>query len=219
MFHFIISLVILTLFSCTNKKSFEGQIIYTNSFTPLNKNITKEYLKERYGDTVIISIKDGFYKHEYNSQNEDGIKSLTYNPHSNKAYIKNNNSDTLLWYFCHSTPRKLFNVKEDTISTNILGYKCNKVVFESAFQRDNLNYNISTSFLYNKSYYVDPKLYENHGEGFLNMYFNKTSSMYLEYIYTEHETFERRQKAIKIIPKEVDIKEFYIDTSLSIPIF
>ena len=219
MFYFIVCIILLNFFSCTNQKSFEGKIVYANTFTPLNKNITEAYLKDRYGDTVTISIKNGFYKHEYNSKNEDGIKCLIYNPQSNKAYIKNNNTDTLLWYFCHSTPRKLFNIKEDTTSTIILGHKCNKVTFESAFQRDNLNYNISTSFLYNKSHYVDPKLYENHGEGFLNMYFERTSSMYLEYVYTEHETFERRQRAIKIIPREIDMKEFYIDTTLSTPIF
>ena len=219
MVYIIVCLIFFNLISCTKKKSFECQIIYTNSFTALNKNITKEYLKERYGDTVVISIKGAYYKHEYNSKNKDGIKSLTYDPQTNKAYIENNITDTLLWYYCHSTPRELFNVKEDTSTITILGHKCNKITFESAFQRDNLNYNISTSFFYNKDHYIDPSLYEDHGEGFLNMYFNKSESMYLKYIYTEHETFERRQIAIKIIPKEIDINEFNIDTAMARPIF
>ena len=82
-----------------------------------------------------------------------------------------------------------------------------------------MNYNISTSFLYNKSHYVNPKLYKDHGEGFLDLYFKRAEAMYLEYIYTEHETFERRQRAIKIIPKDLDVKVFYIDTTISKPIF
>ncbi len=216
---FVILIIIFNLLSCSPDKSFEGKVIYINSFTPLNKNITEDYLKDRYGDTVIISIKDAYYKHYYNSKNKDGIKCLTYDPIKNRAYIEYNGVDTLIWYNCNSTPRKLFNIKEDTIVENILNYQCNKITFESAFQRDNINYNISTSFLYNKSHYIDPSLYADHGEGFLNLYFKRAEAIYLEYIYTEHEAFERRQRAVQIIHKELEMSEFYIDTTLLKPIF
>ena len=98
----------------------------------------------------------------------------------------------------------------------ILGKNCNEIIFESAYESDEMIYNISTHFYYSSDYLkMDKDLFELHGESYLNKYFEYAEAMYLQYTYIEHEAFERKQTAIDIKEQKLDISTFNIDSSKS----
>ena len=211
---------VFLLSGCSSKKTFEGNITYVNKFIPLHKNMSVEYLKEKYGDTVYIKFKNGFYKHEYNTRAADAIRELTYHPTTNKAYMKIGESDSLIWFSCARTPRKLYNKTVKESSEKILGRLCKEVEFESAFEREDLVYNISTRFFYSPEYLsIDPSLMEMHSESYMNQYFEIAEAMYLRYDYIEHEAFEKQQIAIDVQELKISMSEFYLDTLKVKPFF
>ena len=217
---FLYALLVLCGLGCFSKNNFEGSITYVNNFIPLHKNMSVEYLKEKYGDTVVIKFKNGFYKHEYNTNTEDAIKELVYHPTTNKAYMKIGKSDTLIWFSCLSTPRRLYNTNTKESKDLIIDKTCRIVEFESAFEQENLVYNITTRFFYSPNYLsIDPNLLEMHGEGYLNKYFEIAKSMYLRYDYIEHEAFEKQQIAIEARELKIDMAEFYVDTLKTKPFY
>jgi hypothetical protein len=210
------SLLLIQLGSCFKKKNFEGSITYINQFTTLNKNMTKEHLISKFGDTVIVHIKDGYYKHLYNSTSRDGIREITYIPRLNRAYMRLGESDTTIWFSCDNTPRKLYNTKTNNNAIKVLGKNCNEVIFESAYESDEMVYNISTHFYYSPDYLkINKETFELHGESYLNKYFEYAEAMYLQYKYIEHEAFERKQIAIDIKEQKLDISLFNIDSAKS----
>tara|TARA_B100000683_G_scaffold35859_1_gene31610 strand:+ start:200 stop:877 length:678 start_codon:yes stop_codon:yes gene_type:complete len=217
---FLYPMLVFCGLGCFSKNNFEGRITYVNNFIPLHKNMSVEYLKEKYGDTVVIKFKNGFYKHEYNTNTEDAIKELTYHPTTNKAYMKIGKSDTLIWFSCLNTPRKLYNKNTKESEGLILNKACRTIEFESAFEQENLVYNITTRFFYSPDYLcIDPSLMEMHGEGYLSEYFKIAKSMYLRYDYVEHEAFEKQQIAIEALNLKIDMSEFYVDTLKTKPFY
>lgn len=192
----------------SNTEYFEGKITYVNTFTSFTKQTPKE-LVSIYGDTILVSYKDGNYKQQYNSSAIDGIRELIYNKENNEVYMKIGESDTFQSFNATTSGgRKLYNHFLRTNQDTILELACDAVIFESAYETPARSFNITSEFFFHPSLRINPEDWKQHRFSYFDKFAALSESFYLKYTYTDHEAFSYIQEAINIKKETIDLKEF-----------
>ena len=116
--------------SLEKTKYFEGQVIYDIEYTPYNKTISPNKIKEMVGSKMILTFKKGNYKKEYFSPNGKLLQERILNLKDNKSYMSTKDSDTIFWMdITKNTSNTTFEVLKDS---TVLNHPCTIIKTKSA---------------------------------------------------------------------------------------
>ena len=177
-------------------QSFEGKIVYSNSYKSKTTNVTDEQFTSMLGSTMDYYIKDGGYKAIVNGSL---IQWQIYVNKDNKLYTKMANSDTLIWNDGATNPFEVVKSEINKGVTVILGYKCDELILtcKTGIQK----------YYFNTKFSVDPKLFVNHKFGNWFDFVAKSKSLPLKSI-IEVDQFSIESIAIEIVPMNLE-KTFF----------
>ena len=160
------------LFAITSLgQTFEGKIVYKNTYKSKMPNVTDEQLTTMIGSTQEYFIKKGDYKSVANGLL---FQWLIYINKDNKLYSKMANSDTLLWNDGAANLDEILKTEVNKGVTEVLGYKCDELVLtcKSGTQK----------YYFNTKLSVDTKLFVNHKFGNWYDFLSKSNSLPLKSI-------------------------------------
>ena len=196
------SLIATLLTIASFGQSFEGKIIYKNSYKSKIANVTDEQFTSMLGTTQTYFIKGGDYKSETNGT---FVQWQLYVNKDNKLYNKMANTQTLLWNDGAINTDTLLKAELNKDVTEILGYKCNELVLtcKSGVQK----------YYFNSKLSIDPTLFVNHKFGNWYEFVSRTKSLPLKST-VDNAQFTLENVATEVIPLKLE-KEFFelpIDT-------
>jgi len=185
-------LISITLFGQT----FEGKILYANSYKSKNPKITDQQWTSMMGSTQEYLIKGGDYK---SIANGTLVQWQLYINKDNKLYNKMSNSETAFWNEASVQGDEVLKVEVNKGVTEILGYKCDEVVLtcKSGVQK----------YYFNSKLSVDTKLFINHKFGNWFDYLSKSNSLPLKSV-IETAQFTMESIATEVKPMKLDTKTF-----------
>lgn len=177
-------------------QTFEGKIIYTNSYKSKNPQLTDQQWTSMLGSTQEYFIKDGDYK---SITNGTLFQWQHYINKDNKLYSKMSNSETAFWNDGNIQGDEVLNVEINKNMTEILGYKCDEIILacKSGVQK----------YYFNSKLSVDVKLFSNHKFGNWFDYLSKSNSLPLKSI-IETAQFTIVSIANEVKPMKLDRKIF-----------
>ncbi len=183
------------------QKSFEGEVVYSVSFKLLKDTNTQIHdspdTKEYY------YMKGGNYKLEFGNL---GFLWVMYISQDKKLY-SSSSPDTIEWRDATVNQHTLTKVELKKNDTTILGYKCNKLIFNYADQLD--------IYYFNSQFAVEPNLYIDHKIGDLYAFFERSKAIPLEEIILNKFSM-RVRTAISIEKKSVDDKVFKLPSGVEL---
>jgi hypothetical protein len=106
-------------------QTFQGKIVYQNSYSSKLPNVESEQFTAMMGSTQYYIIKGGDYK---SSTNGTIFQWQLYINRDNKLYNKMSNSETIFWNEGEINPDEVLKVEVNKGVTEVLGYKCDEVV-------------------------------------------------------------------------------------------
>ena len=164
---FLATLIALTSFGQT----FEGKIVYKNTYKSKMPNVTDEQFTTMMGSKQEYFIKNGDYK---SVANGSFFQWQLYVNKDNKLYTKMANSETLLWNDGAINPDEILKAEVNIGVTEVLGYKCDELVLtcKSGIQK----------YYFNSTLSVDPKLFVNHKFGNWYEFLSNSNSLPLRSI-------------------------------------
>jgi len=185
-------LISITLFGQT----FEGKILYANSYKSKNPKITDQQWTSMMGSTQEYLIKGGDYK---SIASGTLVQWQLYINKDNKLYNKMSNSETAFWNEASVQGDEVLKVEVNKGVTEILGYKCDEVVLtcKSGVQK----------YYFNSKLSVDTKLFINHKFGNWFDYLSKSNSLPLKSV-IETAQFTMESIATEVKPMKLDTKTF-----------
>jgi hypothetical protein len=107
-------------------QSFEGKVIYHNSYKSKSPNLTDAQLTSMLGDTQNWYIKNGAYKSDINGSY---IQSQIYLNAENKLYSKISSSEALLLIDAALGEDEINDIQVNKGIVDILGYKCDELIW------------------------------------------------------------------------------------------
>lgn len=167
-----ITFFLATLFAITSfGQTFEGKIVYKNSYKSKMSNVTDEQFTSMIGSIQEYFIKNGDYK---SVANGSFFQWQLYVNTDNKLYSKMANSDTLLWNDGATNPDEILKTEVNKGVTEILGYKCDELILtcKSGTQK----------YYFNTKLSVDTKHFVNHKFGNWYEFLSKSNSLPLKLI-------------------------------------
>jgi hypothetical protein len=173
-------------------QSFEGKIVYHNSYQSKIPGVSDEQLTQMMGDTQEYFIKNGDYKSLINGS---FLQWQVYVHADNKLYTKMANSEALLWNDGAVNADEVLKATINKGVTEILGYKCDELV---------LNCKSGThKYYFNSTLAVDTSLFVNHK--FANWYefVSRSKSLPLKMV------MESEQFVVESVA--TDVKEMKLD--------
>ena len=184
----------LTIFGQT----FEGEIIYQNTFKSKTTNLTDQQLSSMIGSKQEYYIKKGNYKSVTNGTFEQW---QLYVNADNKLYNKMSNSETIFWNDGSVNADEVLSSVLNKGVTEILGYKCDELILtcKSGIQK----------YYFNSKLSVDTKLYSNHKYGNWYDYLSKANALPLKTI-IDNAQFTMESVATEIKPTQLDDKLFIL---------
>jgi hypothetical protein len=188
-----ITFLLATLFAITSfGQTFEGKIVYKNTYKSKMPNVTDDQLTIMMGSTQEYFIKNGDYKSVTNSSI---FQWQLYVNKDNKLYNKMANSETLLWNDGATNPDEIFKAELNVGVTEILGYKCDELVLtcKSGTQK----------YYFNTKLSLDTKLFVNHKFGNWYDFLSKSNSLPLKSI-VDNGQFTLESVAIEIKEMKLD---------------
>ncbi|MCX8144149.1 MAG: hypothetical protein N3F62_07835 [Bacteroidia bacterium] len=185
-------------------QSFEGKIIYSNSYKSKNPKMTDQQWTSMMGSTQEYLIKDGDYK---SITNGTLIQWQLYINKDNKLYTKMSNSETVFWNDASVQGDEILKVEVNKGVTEILGYKCDEVILtcKSGVQK----------YYFNSKLSVDTKLFKNHKFGNWYDYLSKSNSLPLKSV-IETNQFIMQSVATEVKPMKLDTKIFELPAGIKI---
>lgn len=188
-----ITFLLLTFFAITSfGQTFEGKIVYKNSYKSKIPNMTDEQFTTMMGSTQEYFIKNGDYK---SVANGSFFQWQLYVNTENKLYSKMANSETLLWNDGAANPDEILKAEVKKNIAEVLGYLCDELILtcKSGTQK----------YYFNTKLSVDTKLFANHKFGNWYEFLLKSNSLPLKSI------VENKQFTLESIATEV--KEMKLD--------
>ena len=167
-----ITFLVATLFAVTSfGQTFEGKIVYKNTYKSKMPNVTDEQFTTMMGSTQVYFMKSGDYK---SVANGSFFQSQLYVNKDNKLYSKMANSEILQWNDGATNPDEVLKTEVNKGATEILGYKCDELILtcKSGTQK----------YYFNSKLSVDTKLFVNHKFGNWYEYLFKANSLPLKTI-------------------------------------
>ena len=194
------SLLILTISLITAATSFgqtfEGKIIYSNSYKSKSPQVSDQQWTLMMGSTQEYLIKGGNYK---SIANGTLVQWQLYINKDNKLYNKMSNSETAFWNDGNVQGDEVLKVELNKNVTEVLGYKCDEVILtcKSGVQK----------YYFNSKLSGDTKLFANHKFGNWFDYLSKSNALPLKSI-IETAQFTLESIATEVKPMKLDDKEF-----------
>jgi hypothetical protein len=189
---------IFVFISITNLfgQTFEGKIIYSNSYKSKNPQMTDQQWTTMMGSAQEYFIKAGSYK---SIMNGTMLHWQLYNNKDNKLYSKMANSETALWNDGNINTDDVLKVEINKNVNNVLGYNCDEVILtcKSGIQK----------YYFNAILAADTKLYANHKFGNWYDYLSKANALPLKSI-IETAYFTMESIATELKPMKLDSKLF-----------
>jgi hypothetical protein len=188
-----ITFLLAALFAISSfGQTFEGKIVYKNTYKSKMPNVTDDQLTTMMGLTQEYFIKDGDYK---SVANGSFFQWQLYVNKDNKLYSKMANSETLLWNDGATNPDEILKAEVNKSVTEILGYKCDELVLtcKSGTQK----------YYFNTKLSVDTKLFVNHKYGNWYDFLSKSNSLPLKSI-VDNEQFTLESVAIEVKEMKLD---------------
>lgn len=189
---FLLLLISFTSFS----QNFEGEIVYSNSYTSKTPQLKDEQWSLMLGNTQNYLIKGGDYK---SISNGKLMQWQLYINKDNKLYNKMANSETVYWNDGTVQGDEIIKVEVNKNVTEVLGYKCDEIILtcKSGIQK----------YYYNSKLAVDTKLYINHKFGNWYDYLSKSNALPLKMV-LENPQFTTISIATEIKPMKLEINTF-----------
>ncbi|HEX6426139.1 MAG TPA: hypothetical protein VF008_00585 [Niastella sp.] len=187
-----ITFLLATLFTITSfAQTFEGKIVYKNTYKSKMPNVTDEQFTQMMGSTLEYFIKNGDYK---SVTNGSFLLWQLYINKDNKLYNKMANAEALLWNDGAANSDEVLKAEVNKGVTDILGYKCDELILtcKSGTQKYYFNTNLS----------VDTKLFVNHKFGNWYDYLSKSNSLPLKSI------VDNAQFTLESVATEVKVMKF-----------
>ena len=177
-------------------QTFEGEIVYSNTYKSKNTQYTADQWTMLLGDVQNYLIKDGNYK---SISNGKLMQWQLYINKDNKLYNKMANSETVYWNDASVQDDEIIKVDINKNVTEVLRYPCDEIILtcKSGIQK----------YYYNSELAVDTKLFINHKFGNWYDYLSKTNALPLKMI-LENPQFTTISIATEIKPMKLDEKTF-----------
>jgi|GEM_PF-1487262 len=179
--------------------SFEGEIVYVNTYIVHDQSLSIDSLRGIVGDTIVLVMKEGNYKLV-----STGWKRVTatYEGERNIWNVYNNRRDTIVAVtgLAHTMESPIFEVPQNSNET-VLGFNCKSVVMTWKTGRN--------VYYYNEGLRIDPDLYKGHNIDGWNGYCEVSKSVPLMIKY-EKKGYTVVQKAVQIREREVEWKEVQV---------
>jgi hypothetical protein len=179
-------------------QSFEGKIIYSNSYVSKNPQMTDQQWTSMLGPTQEFLIKGGDYKSILNGTL---VQWQLYINKDNKLYNKMSNSEIAFWNDASVQGDEIQKVEVNKGVMEVLGYKCDEVILtcKSGIQK----------YYFNSKLSVDTKLFTNHKFGNWFEYLSKSNSLPLKSV-IETAQFTMESVASEINSMKLDAKTFQL---------
>ena len=189
-------LLLVFITTASFAQSFEGEIMYKNSYTSKMPAVSDEQFTAMMGSTQEYFIKEGDYK---SVANGSMFQWQLYVNKDNKLYTKMSNTETLIWNDGAVNPDSVLKAVIKKEVTEILGYMCDELVLtcKSGVQK----------YYYSSKLSVDAKLFANHKFGNWSEFLAQTNALPLKSI-IETAQFVLESIAIEIKPMKLD-KPFF----------
>jgi hypothetical protein len=192
-----IILSVLMLFSIISfSQTFEGEIVYLNTYKSKNTQFTDERWAMLLGNVQNYLIKAGDYKSITNGKL---MQWQLYINKDNKLYNKMANSETVFWNDGSVQGDVIIKVEVNKNVTEVLGDKCDEIILtcKSGIQK----------YYYNSKLAVDTKLFINHKYANWYDFLSKSNSLPLKMI-LENPQFTTISIATEIKPMKLEINTF-----------
>lgn len=167
---------LLLLFSCTDKKEFQGHIVYQVNAEKKDASIPDEFLSS-IGDQSTFYYEDGSYfqTHE-NSILEFGFLDFKLK----QVGVKYRKNDTLFVYDATKSPSEKL-LKTETVLSNqdVLGYTCNQ--FNIYTQNESAGYDENLTFYYSNQIKIDGRKFDGIKYQFADQVYAKINSIPLSF--------------------------------------
>lgn len=187
-----ITFLLASLFTITSfGQTFEGKIVYKNTYKSKMPNVTDEQFTQMMGSTLEYHIKNGNYK---SVTNGSFLLWQLYVNKDNKLYNKMANAEPLLWNDGAVNSDEVLKAEVNKGVTDILGYKCDELILtcKSGTQK----------YYFNTKLSVDTKLFINHKFGNWYDFLSKSNSLPLKSI------IDNGQFTLESVATEVKVMKF-----------
>jgi hypothetical protein len=199
-----VALIALCISTSSFAQNFEGEIIYQNSYKSKIPNLTDQKFTRLMGSTQDYFIKGSEYK---SISNGAMLQWLLYVPSENKMYSKMSNSEAALWTDAGTNPDSVLSVVLNKNVTDILGYKCDELIFncKSGTQK----------YYFSSKLSMDPKLYLHHKYGNWYTVLSKAKAVPLKML-IENAQFVMTSIAVEVKPAKLDDAIFQLPPGLKV---
>jgi hypothetical protein len=173
-------------------QSFEGKILYKNTYKSKLPNVTDEQFTAMFGTTQTYFIKNGDYK---TVTNGTLVQSQLYVNKDNKLYNKMANTEALLWYDGGTNTDTILKAELNKDVAEVLGYRCDELILTctSGVQK----------YYFNSMLSIDPTDFVNHKFGNWYEYVSRTKAIPLKSI-VDNAQFILENVAIEVTPMKLD---------------
>jgi hypothetical protein len=172
---FISIALLITLFA--SAQTFEGLIVYSNTYKSKTANVTDAQFTSMLGSTQDYYIKGGSYKSVVNGT---FLQSQVYVNKENRLYTKVSNNEALLWNDGASNDAEIIKVESNKGVLTVLGYLCDELIFTTKTGTEKYYFNTAVS--------ADPQQYAKHKYGNWYDLISRTKSLPLKTI-VENDNF------------------------------
>lgn len=196
-------LFVIAAMSMSFAQSFEGKVLYTNTYKSKIPNVNDQQLTDMMGAKQEYLIKGGDYKSI--SPGASLMQWQLYINKDNKLYNKMTSSPAALWNDCSVNPDEVLKSELNKGVVEILGHKCDELVLTCKSG--------TMKFYFSNKFPVDGKLYEQHKFGNWAEFMSKANALPLKMI-VEAEQFTIESVATEVKPMAIDAKEFELPVGI-----
>ncbi|HEY3405358.1 MAG TPA: DUF4412 domain-containing protein [Ohtaekwangia sp.] len=189
-------ILLTTVLLNSSAQSFEGIVVYQNSFKSKLPNVPDQQFAAMLGTTLEYSIKGGNYR---TTTNGNFIFWQVYINTDNKLYSKVATSEAILWNDGAIINDEILKSEVNKAVVDILGYSCDELILtcKSGVQK----------YYYSTKLKVDASLFEKHKYQNWNEVMAKTNSVPLKMI-VDNDQFTLESVATEVKPVKLDDKLF-----------
>jgi hypothetical protein len=202
---FIRIFLLLVISSVVSKaQSFEGKILYQNSYKCKIPNVTDELFTAMMGASWEYTIKGASYR---TASNGTMLQWQLYLPKDNKLYSKFSNSPSIFWNDGAVNPDSVLKTELNKDVVEILGHRCDELILtcKSGVQK----------YYFNSKFKVDPNLYKNHKFGNWHEYLIASKSVPLK-ITIDNAQFSLESVATGIQEQKVNDQLFVLPAGVAL---
>lgn len=175
-------------------QTFEGRILYTNSYKSKMPNVADQQWRDMMGVTQEYFIKGGSYKSVMNGKL---VQWQLFNNQEGRLYTKMSNSEAALWNDATINSDEVLKAEVKRGVTEVLGYKCDELTLtcKSGVQK----------YYFSSKLGVDAKQYVNHKFGNWYEMLKNTNAIPLKMV-IDSPQFALESVATEVKPLKLDAK-------------